>query len=414
MSHLDENEASINLDKDGRLCIDRGQIDYSIRAYDDVFNMTSDELSSVANDCKVVFNAKEVNKDDNYSIGSTFFVCANQEPKCTLEKLAKEIFNYHTQGIEFDLEKSGAEWWSQYIEEHDDIGFHWDRDYGIEDEYNMNVHPNLGTVTYFTNEGGPTIILDKSGYFDNEKDDISSTIIKSYISKPKIGKHLVFDGLFLHGASSDIFCDPTIEESSESENSNSATINPRITFLVNIWINHIPTQSETAPLELVSRLTNITCADTLCDSPSTSKLLSASLSSYGSTTRSLLQFNHPSAKEDILLHNDGAYDGVEPLQYNVWEIVVENSVFKIEVPLWRHDMLRHAMLDVTMLTVDMSEAPGRFYFDRVVEDSENSSCDDESIDEGDVTLTASSDDEQDEEKHEEKEVIHAKKKAKIL
>eukprot|EP01034_Spumella_vulgaris_P041085 gene41085-50840_t len=43
------------------------------------------------------------------------------------------------------------------VNSQDDIGFHWDRDYGFEGESGINVHPHLSTVTYFTDCGGPTV-----------------------------------------------------------------------------------------------------------------------------------------------------------------------------------------------------------------------------------------------------------------
>ena len=46
------------------------------------------------------------------------------------------------------------------IEGDDDIGWHWDKDYGMEAR-GINVHPCLATVTYLSDLGGPTVILEK-------------------------------------------------------------------------------------------------------------------------------------------------------------------------------------------------------------------------------------------------------------
>lgn len=48
----------------------------------------------------------------------------------------------------------------QVIEDSDDIGWHWDKDYGMEAQ-GVNVHPCLATVTYLSTNGGPTVILEK-------------------------------------------------------------------------------------------------------------------------------------------------------------------------------------------------------------------------------------------------------------
>ena len=101
-------------------------------------------------DCSRAFNCrslqkksksknKNVNKPDKqYSSGSTFFIKSNSQPRCLLESIALSIFNYHTSnnnsnnhGLpEYDANTSGAEWWTQVIDHRDEIGMHWDRDYG--------------------------------------------------------------------------------------------------------------------------------------------------------------------------------------------------------------------------------------------------------------------------------------------
>lgn len=53
---------------------------------------------------------------------------------------------------------------AKVIDESDDIGWHWDKDYGME-AHGINVHPCLATVTYLSTKGGPTIILEKTVSF---------------------------------------------------------------------------------------------------------------------------------------------------------------------------------------------------------------------------------------------------------
>jgi hypothetical protein len=63
--------------------------------------------------------------------------------------------------------------------------------------------------------------------------DIGRPIHKVYLSLPAQGKHLTFPGQWLHGA-------PFLSESAtpgEAEGD-------RITFLVNLWINHHPANVE--------------------------------------------------------------------------------------------------------------------------------------------------------------------------
>jgi hypothetical protein len=79
-------------------------------------------------DCKKAFQLKECEDGERYSAGQTFWVGADSPPRCELERLAKGIFALHTQHAHFDPATSGAEWWTQYIDTVDDIGFHFDRD----------------------------------------------------------------------------------------------------------------------------------------------------------------------------------------------------------------------------------------------------------------------------------------------
>ena len=80
--------------------------------------------------CKISKNSKSVSKNSDYSIGKTYFIGSKDSPKCCLESLALAIFNNHTSRQIFNPDNSGAEWWVQVIDARDDIGFHWDRDYG--------------------------------------------------------------------------------------------------------------------------------------------------------------------------------------------------------------------------------------------------------------------------------------------
>jgi hypothetical protein len=194
--------------------------------------LSSGDLENMISDCQTCFTCREVADGDNYSTGSTFFVSAMDKPRCGLEDIALKIFSLHAKDMEFDPATSGAEWWTQYIDHRDDIGFHWDRDYGLEED-KLHVHPALGTVTYLCVNSGPTVIFDKKGIFAYGK-DISGPLNRCVVSRPMSGKHITFNGELLHGAPSDL-ARPLIRDDNEGL---------RVTFLVNIWINHKPIQSE--------------------------------------------------------------------------------------------------------------------------------------------------------------------------
>lgn len=220
------------------------------------------DLNILREDCKVAFTSRAVESGDSYSNGTTFFVPCLMAPRCTLERLALEIFQHHTKGIEYNPQTSGAEWWVLYLHTIDDVGFHWDRDYGIELEENRMVHPYLGTVTYLSSVGGPTVFLDMPG--DTAAEEFENFPLSACrVSYPKPGKHVTFDGNLLHGAPSSLHPAATessdSEESEEEEGSDEDSIpegEARVTFLVNIWLDHHPTQAEPLPADLVPSLSN--------------------------------------------------------------------------------------------------------------------------------------------------------------
>lgn len=185
---------------------------------------------------------------------------------------------------------SGAEWWTQVIDSRDDIGFHWDRDYGtfsqaamktsafkviayyrypgLEEEEGVHVYPLFATVTYLSKTGGPTIVCDRMGT-PRSTNDASGPIKEVSISHPLPGKHIKFDGRLLHGAPSSVYdIDETDADSSTSGNSSGCESESdsstggeeddnrvmRVTFLVNIWVNHIPSQSVRLPLESLVKM----------------------------------------------------------------------------------------------------------------------------------------------------------------
>ena len=121
------------------------------------------DIGNLKDECKIAFKIKEVQFADQYSIGSTYFVKASERSTLhILERLALEIFQYHARNVNYDPTNSGAEWWVQYIDIEDEIGFHFDKDYGLEDN-NIHKYPNLATVSYLSSIGASTVIIDKKG-----------------------------------------------------------------------------------------------------------------------------------------------------------------------------------------------------------------------------------------------------------
>ncbi|KAJ0389301.1 hypothetical protein ATCC90586_011781 [Pythium insidiosum] len=152
-------------------------------------------------------------------------------------------------------------------EANDDVSFHWDRDYGLEAEYRVNLHPHIGTVTYLSDVGGPTIVLDRVSPVQTGSDDCGAgEIAKGYLSRPMLGKHISFDGRLLHGAPGDL-ADMFASEREVpagpagaaaaavgSKRKDVPSMARRVTFLVNVWLNHKPIESDPLPEEDLEKL----------------------------------------------------------------------------------------------------------------------------------------------------------------
>ena len=280
-------------------------------------------------DCERAFTARAKETGEAYSAGATFFVPAKMTPRCALEGLALDIFKAHTkglkEGVHYDPDRSGAEWWTLVLEvsdkegadkegavaaspknpispppvaaaaaaaaavaaatsttaggksaaakkgkgndesddeddddEDDEVGMHFDADYGLEAQLpNYMLHPRVATITYLSDIGVPTLILDKVSPppSDVSKSSLAGDISTGWLSHPDFGKHIAFDGRMLHGAPGTFF--PAVEEEREEKspikkmklNDGTPALGQpapgrRVTFLVNIWLNHCPIDAD--------------------------------------------------------------------------------------------------------------------------------------------------------------------------
>ena len=136
------------------------------------------------------------------------------------------------------------------------------------------LHPRVATVTYLSNIGVPTLVLDKRSPppKDIEKKSLGGSIEVGWLSHPMVGKHIAFDGRLLHGAPGTFFPTATkkrldcedhepatkkrkveVKSTISCENDvHSST--QRITFMVNIWLNHCPIDAELIDDNLCSKM----------------------------------------------------------------------------------------------------------------------------------------------------------------
>ncbi len=59
-------------------------------------------LDGAIEDCHAIFTCRSVSADEDYSTGSTYFIKADETPRCLLEHFALNVFQNHTKDLEFD------------------------------------------------------------------------------------------------------------------------------------------------------------------------------------------------------------------------------------------------------------------------------------------------------------------------
>jgi len=310
-------------------------------------------LESLLDDCEVVFTARDKPNGSAYSAGQTYFLPASMKPRCALESLALSIFHKHTEHCEgmYDPTTSGANWWTLVLddvddndddddakkkekegtEQHDDdeddeedddndeVGLHFDADYELEEQTkDLLLHPRVATVTYLSDSGAPTLILNqKSPPMDDvPKKTLETGIDKAWLSHPKIGKHTAFDGRLLHGAPALYFpsisrpnqtqtddkkeaapaedekdskklaaktnmtddCDEDHQHRDKRQKMSSDDLSPpkrnrnkkRYTLLVNVWLNHWVMDAALLDDDVVKQLKTPFDTDTTDDEKSSS------------------------------------------------------------------------------------------------------------------------------------------------
>jgi len=224
--------------------------------------------------------------------------------RCQLEDLALMVFRYHAEHARSDSSSSGssvtgAEWWIQ-IKSLDSgaaedrqasgdgsavpqtqnadptIELHYDKDEGVAEDWGVGVYPSLSTVTYLSASTPSARYLPQQAtvvYSNTTEDEVGNPISDCYLSFPKVGKHVCFDGSLLHGAPSNKALarwewefngegskgSDGDESSSSSEPVTSKAVGGvherfRFTFLVNVWLNHHPATVEPLPDVVLGRI----------------------------------------------------------------------------------------------------------------------------------------------------------------
>eukprot|EP00929_Paragymnodinium_shiwhaense_P012784 TRINITY_DN12067_c0_g3_i1.p1 TRINITY_DN12067_c0_g3~~TRINITY_DN12067_c0_g3_i1.p1 ORF type:complete len:386 (+),score=75.23 TRINITY_DN12067_c0_g3_i1:65-1159(+) len=174
-----------------------------------------------------------------HALGGSSWLACGSKPRCLAERVAEAVFEHHARGANYDPQLSGAEWWAQVRQgghAEEGIQFHWDTDEIVVERHGVNIHPHLATVTYLTDIGAPTLAVDcRNPRKAASLEEAYGSIRRGLLTHPRIGKHIVFDGQLLHG---------TVPRPGE--------VGERVTFLVNIWLNHRPSSCRPLPEDLAA------------------------------------------------------------------------------------------------------------------------------------------------------------------
>lgn len=244
-------------------------------AFEQALNFSN--LEDWYHDCETVFTARDKEENVSYSAGVTYFMPSVMKPRCALEAFVLDIFHKHVTDKTLYLpEQSGAEWWTLVMDEDnqagnddendediedDEVGMHFDADYGLEDQApNLLIHPRLATVTYLSDRGAPTVVFQKRSPPPNDIDRLAGEIKTAWLSHPSVGKHIAFDGRLLHGAPATFFPPRKTQDKAASDEPPTKKLKSelknrkRYTILVNIWLNHCPLDAEPLDEEIIHQL----------------------------------------------------------------------------------------------------------------------------------------------------------------
>ena len=246
-------EEELQVDTDGRLAVG-GRLDYTTRCFDGALRLTDAEADALRRDCGVAFTARAAARTDEYSAGSTFWVGADATPKTRIERLALDIFHHHARDAVYRADCSGAEWWTHVLDVDDaEIGFHWDRDYDLEADQGLYIHPHVATVTYLSHDGAPTLVTSHASPLLASEPLTADHVDEAVASWPRLGRHLVFDGRLLHGAPASLAAPPPAGGRGKGA-ARSEAPRKRISFLVNVWLNHTPWGAAPMPQPMTAQL----------------------------------------------------------------------------------------------------------------------------------------------------------------
>lgn len=186
-----------------------------VRTYTGVFPPSL--LVRLEKECRLIAEFEKTQPSLLNSKYSTRWFPKGQLPRTAIEEAIVRLRKIANPGPK----NVGAEWWIQMVDAGPggSIGWHVDKDESVASNKHYLLHPELGSIFYLTDVGGPTVITEQwsphgSGY-------VPEKATHGFISRPERNKYLIFHGELLHGVAGGGTTQPVGTK--------------RLTFLVNWW-----------------------------------------------------------------------------------------------------------------------------------------------------------------------------------
>ncbi len=200
--------------------------------------MTETHLAKVKDEVKSFNELGDIYSSGEMKFGkkpTTWLEFADEPPRNYIEAAVLSFFDYampevmygddyHVPhyGVVKKYKKSdikGAEWWIQARSSTQGIGFHYDKDEAYASLHMRMSFPILSTVTYLTDTGAPTLILNQTSLDGSVEEPEVPEV--GHLSYPRKNRHIVFRGDLNHGVASSLSLSPPGGD--------------RLTLLVNWW-----------------------------------------------------------------------------------------------------------------------------------------------------------------------------------
>mmetsp|Transcript_120508 Transcript_120508/g.336230 ORF Transcript_120508/g.336230 Transcript_120508/m.336230 type:complete len:407 (+) Transcript_120508:2-1222(+) len=245
----------------------------------------------------------------------TFWIAADEDPRCCLEQLALAIARFHFSNASAWRRVLGLEFWVQLRTPEDPppkqgLEFHYDKDEAAVEMWDIWSHPELATVTYLTSSGAPLVVFStrsvETGASSDEDNGAAAgptmpcranrstgsatpSPAAALVCFPRAARHIAFEGNLLHGIPSELLhledgggasrprgraghgpsrggraAAQAVKRRRLSSSSEYAGMGPagpladrprdRLSLLVNVWTSHWPTDVRRMTGSLVAKL----------------------------------------------------------------------------------------------------------------------------------------------------------------